>query len=311
MASSLEREQKDLYRCRVEHSEYAPVERVLAQSIADSTRAVWGFQNRTDFVTLTSGDQVVLQRYRHRQDAQRRVQVMQGLWEPAAESGIIIPRIREFDLDADPAWIIFDVLPGVPVPAAGEVALGGPGFPAMARLMGELLTAFRRLPTAGLQVDDLWADPGRLAAHGTRWAQEIPALAAVDRAPLDRLLRGFPSLFANRPVVLAHGDFAPMNVLTDGALMTGLLDFESVRLADPLFDVAWWAWSVSFAAPAVLEAAWPEFLAGAAIDPTDPDLPDRIHSLQVLRMLELLADETRLSPEIRGVVTDRLLSMLR
>jgi len=38
----------------VEHSEYAPVERVLAQPIADSTRAVWGFQNRTDFVTLAT-----------------------------------------------------------------------------------------------------------------------------------------------------------------------------------------------------------------------------------------------------------------
>ena len=38
--------------------------------------------------------------------------------------------------------------------------------------------------------------------------------------------------------MLAHGDFAPVNVVTDGTSLTGLLDFESVRLADPLFDVA-------------------------------------------------------------------------
>jgi aminoglycoside phosphotransferase (APT) family kinase protein len=31
-------------------------------------------------------------------------------------------------------------------------------------------------------------------------------------------------------VVLAHGDFAPVNVLTDGEKVTGLLDFEAVRL---------------------------------------------------------------------------------
>jgi aminoglycoside phosphotransferase (APT) family kinase protein len=46
-----------------------------------------------------------------------------------------------------------------------------------------------------------------------------------------------------------------VNVLTDGVSVTGLLDFESVRLADPLFDVAWWAWAVGFSSPSVLEAA--------------------------------------------------------
>lgn len=43
--------------------------------------------------------------------------------------------------------------------------------------------------------------------------------------------------------------------------MTGLPDFEAVRLADPLFDPAWWAWPAGFAGPGVLEAAWPAFLA--------------------------------------------------
>jgi aminoglycoside phosphotransferase (APT) family kinase protein len=111
--------------------------------------------------------------------------------------------------------------------------------------------------------------------------------------------------------VLAHGDFAPVNVLTDGTSLTGLLDFESVRLADPLFDVAWWAWAVSFASRSVLGAAWPAFLQGAGIDPSDQQLSARVHSLQVLRMLELVADETSLSPDVRRVVTNRLQVMLR
>lgn len=188
-------------------------------------------------MTLASDDRVVLQRYRHRQDAQHRVRVVRALREPAAAGGIVIPRIREFDLDADPAWVIFDVLPGVPVPAAGEMAPDGLRFPAMARSMEGLLppSGGCRLSAAGLQVDDLWADPGRLAAHGSRWAQGLPALATVDRAPLNCLLGDFPALFANRPVVLAHGDFAPVNVLTDGASVTGLLDFE-YRSASPILS---------------------------------------------------------------------------
>jgi len=253
---------------------------------------------------------VVVQRYRRRQDAEHRLRVMRALWTPAAEAGIAIPRILELDLDADPAWVVFDALPGVPVPEAGEAGLEGPRFPEIARSMGELLVIFRQLPTAGLELDDLWADPERLAESAARWARENSELGATERSALSDLLDDLPTHFAGRPIVLAHGDFAPVNVLTDGTSLTGLLDFESVRLADPLFDVAWWAWAVSFAPPSVLGAAWPAFLQGAGIDPTDPRLPTRVRALQVLRMLELVTDETGLSPEVRRVVADRLRTTL-
>lgn len=294
-----------------EESERALIERVLARRVAATTQAVWGFQNRTDIVTLDTGDRVVVQRYRRGQDAEYRLRVMRALRRPAAQAGIAIPRIREFDLAADPAWVVFDALPGVPVPGAGDAGLEGPRFPAMARAMGELLAGFRRLPTAGLQLDDLWADPGRLAARAGRWVQQLPGLAAGERGRLASLLDRLPTLFANRPVVLAHGDFAPVNVLTDGTSLTGLLDFESVRLADPLFDVAWWTWAVSFSSPAVLESAWPPFLQGAEIDATDPRLPARVRSLQVLRMLELLAGQPSLAPDVQHILDDRLHAMLR
>jgi aminoglycoside phosphotransferase (APT) family kinase protein len=294
-----------------EESERALIEGVLARPVADATQAVWGFQNRTDLVTLGSGDRVVVQRYRRHQDADYRLRVMRALGRPAAEAGIAIPRVREAGLDADPAWVIFDVLPGVPVPEAGDAGLEGPRFPAIALAMGELLARFRRLPTAGLDLDDRWADPGRLAAEAGRWAQGLTGLAAPEQAALAGLLGGLPALFAERPVVLAHGDFAPVNVLTDGTSLTGLVDFESVRLAAPLFDVAWWAWAVSFAGPAVLESAWPPFLQGAGVDVTDPELPARVRSLQVLRMLELLAGEASLAPEVGRIVADRLRATLR
>jgi hypothetical protein len=80
---------------------------------------------------------------------------MRGLRTRAAQAGIPLPRVRDFNLDGDPAWVVYEILPGVPVPEAGELGPGGPRFPQMARIMGELLAAFRRLPTAGLELDQL------------------------------------------------------------------------------------------------------------------------------------------------------------
>jgi len=145
------------------------IERVLARPVTEAVKATWGCTNRTDFVTLDSGDRVVVQRYRRRHDAEYRLQVMRALWAPASRAGIAIPRIRESCLDRDRAWVIFDALPGIPVPEAGDVAPGGPRFPDMARLMGELLSVFRQLPTQGLKLLGLWADPRRPTSRAADW----------------------------------------------------------------------------------------------------------------------------------------------
>ena len=109
----------------MDHSEHALIERVIARPVANATQAVWGFTNRTDIVTLAAGDRVVVQRYRRRQDAEYRLRLMRALWTPATEAGIAIPRIRESDLAAGPPWVIFDALPGVPVPEAGDAGFAG------------------------------------------------------------------------------------------------------------------------------------------------------------------------------------------
>jgi aminoglycoside phosphotransferase (APT) family kinase protein len=262
-------------------------------------RAAWGFTNKTDIVTLENGERIVVQRYRRPQDAAHRLRVMDALREPAAAAGIAIPRVRESNLDADPAWVVFEALPGAAVPDA--VRLDGPGFPEIARAMGELLAVFRELPTP--ELGDLWTDPQRLAAAGADWAEQV--LDPTERAKAAALIERVPVLFAGRPAVLAHGDFAPVNVLVDDGAITGLLDFEAVRLADPLFDVAWWAWSVSFGPREAFDTAWPEFLAGAGVDAADPDLPERLRALQVLRMLELVAGKI-LESGVARIVADRL-----
>ena len=285
------------------------VEQVVGQVVAEATTAAWGFQNRTEIVTLAGGDHVVVQRYRRSADAEYRLDVMGALRDAAAAVGIAIPKVLVFDLDADPAWIIFDALPGVPVPEV-DGGLEGPRFPPLARAMGEMLSAFRELPIEGFEIDQSWADSAGLAARAAEWAAALEVLDDSERAVVDGDLTRVAELFRGRPAVLAHGDFSPVNVLSDGTSLTGLVDFESVRLADPLFDAAWWQWSVSFSPPAVHEAAWPEFLAGAGIDANDPKLSARIRSLQLLRMLELLADGS-LGAGVQRSVANRLHTFLR
>ncbi len=148
-------------------------------------------------VTLADGQRVAVQRYRRREDAAYRLRVMQGLAGPAAEAGIPLLRVREFRLDDDPPWVIYDVLPGVPVPEAGELGPGAARFTRMAQMMGELLASFRRLPAASRHLDEqLWADPQRIAAAAASWAEQLPVTGA------GRLLDAVPGLFAGRPLVL-------------------------------------------------------------------------------------------------------------
>jgi aminoglycoside phosphotransferase (APT) family kinase protein len=292
------------------NADQVQLEQIVGEPIIAMTPGRWGFTNRTDIVTLAGGDQVVVQRYRRRKDSEYRLRVMQALRAPAAQSGIVIPAIRQFDLDADPPWAIFEPLPGLPVPEAGDASLDGPRFPFFARRMGELLARLRRLPTTGLALNDDWADPSRLAARAAAWVEGVPELSHQQRAALALVIDQWPTLFSDRQSVLAHGDFAPVNVLIDGESVTGLVDFESVRLADPLFDAAWWTWAVEFHDPSVLQRAWRPFLEGAEINPDEPQLAERIRALQTLRLLELVVDPNAIGSDIRRMLVNRLQAIL-
>ncbi|MFI5777985.1 phosphotransferase family protein [Nocardia sp. NPDC051570] len=288
----------------MDRSEFGWLEGALGQPVTDATPADWGFRNRTEMVTLGDGTRVVVQRFRRRADVERRMRVLDALRDPAAAKEIPIPSIRTADADADPPWIVFEELPGTP--AAEEVTPTSSQLPALAHSMGALLAAFSGLHCPDLELDDSWARPRYLAARADAWAECLaPALTPDQITTVEDVLDDLPDLFDGRPAVLAHGDFAPMNILAEGAKITGLVDFESVRLADPLFDVAWWAWSVSFAGPEVMAQAWPAFLQGLGMTTVDSALAQRIRYLQLVRMLEMLADHD-LAPDVWRTVHDRL-----
>lgn len=287
----------------------ALVEQALGRPVARIDGARWGFTNTTRMITLADGTSVVLQRYGTGEDAEQRIRVMRALRDRAAQLGLEIPRVLAVELEGASRWAILERLPGVPLVEAEDVGLEGPRFAIMAREMGALLARLQRLDVSDLELDSTWADPRRLAEAAARWGERLPRLGARERASLGTLVRDMPQLFASRPAVLTHGDFVPINVLTDGASITGLLDFEFTRLADSLFDPAWWAWAVHFGPPGALDEAWPAFLEGAGLDRGDALFDRRIHTLQVLRMCELLGTD-RLAPDVRGIVAGRLREML-
>ncbi|MGF6883200.1 aminoglycoside phosphotransferase (APT) family kinase protein [Nocardia sp. GAS34] len=287
----------------MDRADFGWLEQVLDQPIIDAAPATWGTQHDTAVVTLADGSRVVSQLYRRGADAERRMRIMDALRDPAADKGIAIPRIRRFEVEEDPPWIVFEMPPGEPVASRARI-------PVLARSMGEMLATFSELPCADVELDDMWARPRYLGARADAWAECLaPALSAEQSADLERALADLPALFDGRPAVLAHGDYVPNNILARGDVAAGLLDFDSVRVADPLYDAARWAWSVGLAGSEVLAAAWPSFLAGMGIDPAEPLLAQRIRLLQVVRTLEMLADDD-LAPGNWRVVHERLVSLL-
>ena len=92
--------------------------------------------------------------------------------------------------------------------------------------------------------------------------------------------------------------------------MVGLLDLEFARVADPLFDAAWWGWIVRYHHPTRWVAAFPHLLAAAGI-PDDELTHTRIALLQRLRCLEVVDYQLRTGrPEGAAMWSERLRATL-
>ncbi|WP_196814527.1 phosphotransferase enzyme family protein [Nocardia sp. BMG111209] len=286
--------------------EFGWLEVLLGRRIVGAAPTESGFRSRTDLLALADGRRVVLRRHYRRADVRRHEWLAAALRARAAGEGIAMPRITRSSPEADPTWAVFEALPGVPV----TDELDSPRFPVLAWEMGAMLSDFAELPCDDLNLDETWTRPRFLAARADAWAEcLLPTLGPAEYGELQAVLGDLPDLFEGRPTVLAHGDFVPGNILADGERVGGVLDFDEVRRADPLYDIAWWAWSVSFAQADSFAAAWPAFLDGAGIDPSEPALLPRIRALQVVRMVEMLAEHD-LGPDPWRIVHSRLLRTL-
>ncbi len=267
----------------------------------------WGFENRTAIVTLDDGRRLVVQQINSRASAGHKLHLARVLPDRLAAVGVRAPRLLAADPAADPPYAVREYLPGQP--GAGQMGTVE-GAIHVARAMGALLPRLALVATAGAGLSDTWASPIRLARNGQQQLDRCRGLLDdPTSAALAAALAEVPACFAERPAGFAHGDFCPVNVLLEtvdwrleasevnrasslqspvsSVSIVGLLDLEFARIADPLFDAAWWGWVVRYHHPERWVHAWPQLLAAAGIA-DDAETAARIRLIQRLRCLEMI-----------------------
>ncbi len=244
-----------------------------------------GLSNRTDVATLQDGRLVVVQRLADAALARHRVEVARDLGARLRPAGVPVPELLATDPAAHPPFIVTAHVPGRP----GSASLDDPREAmALGADMGRLHRAIASVATDGLRLPGAWARHADLARVAGHWlARTSGLLPAATRHRLADSIAVFPAAWTGRPVVLAHGDWAPVNVLVERGSVSGVVDWEFARLADPLFDPAWWNALVWTFHPSAWPHAWPSFAEAAGIGDDGATL-DRLGVLGSLRMLEVL-----------------------
>lgn len=265
--------------------ELAELSQLVGAPVLAAERRRWGFENDTRLVTLADGRLLIVQRLSVRAAAQRAIQLGYDLPERLAAAGLRTPRQLAADASVAQPYAVREYIPG----QIGASSMGDPaGVLMVARAMGALLPQLARVPAAGLGLADDWADPRRLAHQAKQQLERCRALLGPAGSEQLRATIGqLREHFAGRPGVFAHGDFCPVNVLLEQGRATALIDLEFARIADRLFDVAWWGWVVRYHHPAGWAAAWPVLLETAGITASAANAT-RVRILQQLRCLEML-----------------------
>jgi aminoglycoside phosphotransferase (APT) family kinase protein len=265
--------------------ELAELSAIVGAPVVAAERCGWGFENLTAIVTLGDGGRLVVQRILSRATAAHKLRLGQVLPERLAAVGIRTPRQIAADPDASPPFAVREYLPDEAAASRmGTVA----GAVSIARAMGELLPRLARVAAEGAGLDTAWASPARLAKQArAQIERQRDLLDDTAVAALEETIADLPARFADRPAQFAHGDFCPVNALVAGDRVTGLLDLEFARVADPLFDAAWWGWVVRYHHAERWVHAWPELLTAGGI-PNDAETSRRVRAIQRLRCLEMI-----------------------
>lgn len=273
----------------------ALVSEALGDRVTSVVSAPWGHTNRSWIVQTASHRRLVVQVYTDARAMERRMSAVDQL------VGIVdlpLPVVRAHgEVDGLP-WAVTDLLPGEPGYVAAGADLSAHGWSAMAASMGRCLRALQLAPTRTIDLPSVWDDPEALAMAAHDWLRHLgPHLHPSTVATVSRQIDELPESCPGR--VVCHGDFGPQNVLFEGDRVSGVLDLEDVRLADPLLDVAWWNWLVRAHTPRAFERGWCRFVVGAGLagELDHPRSGARVRRLITLRLLEAAERERRTRPE--------------
>jgi aminoglycoside phosphotransferase (APT) family kinase protein len=255
---------------------------LFPDGIAEAEPLGWGFTNISWRVTTVEGRRLAVTRLAHDTGPPPRAGVVQAL----RDSGLPVARA----VVRTPPWPdrirVSELIDGV----TGAALLGDPaGARLVGRLCGSVARRLSAIDPTGLGLPDEWADPKRIGATTRRRAADAgPDLAPAVRGRLAAAVERFPGVLAGRPAVVAHGDLVPVNVLARDGRLVGLLDLETIRVADPLLDAAWFDHIVGFHHPSVRAAARAGYAEGAELGLDDPVARTLLRVLATARILEIL-----------------------
>jgi aminoglycoside phosphotransferase (APT) family kinase protein len=181
--------------------------------------------------------------------------------------GFPAPRVLMHEVEPAPLgspFLIMERLPGETMWSAMAKA-GVPAFLAMPRRLAELHARLHRVDGKAL-VESARAfgiDPALMGVQA-----DVERLRRrIARQGLTGLLPGADWLIGNFPAsvqaeVICHGDFHPLNIMMDGARLSGVIDWANVVIGEPAYDVAALRTIALYVDPGV--PAWARGLAGMA-----------------------------------------------
>ncbi len=204
---------------------------------------VGGFETTTFAFSLTGAPTelsgpLILRRHQREGDpelARVESRVQNGL----AELGFPAPRVSTVCTDAGVLGGAFTIMERVRGRTMMEAMLG-PGVFRISAVLGRLHAQLHGID-ADLLRSRLLGAAARPAGFGLALdADEIARF--VDEAQLDGLRDGMRWLTDHRPapplrLAACHGDFHPINIMMSGRDVTGVLDWSSMRIGDPAWDV--------------------------------------------------------------------------
>jgi aminoglycoside phosphotransferase (APT) family kinase protein len=268
------------------------------------SRLGWGFRNESWKVELADGQRLAVTRMARAEAAASVVSLTRLVRPRLAAAGVPVPAVLQLGSKVPPGILVTDFVEGTP---GAELFDEREGPAVVGSVLGSTWRKLANVDPSGLALPVIANPPaGGRPSTAAALGRAEQWLTRSERRQLSAQIRAASDLLAGREPGFVHGDLAPVNVVIRDRTLAALLDFESVRLADPLLDAAWFYWIVAFHHPAQEAAAWRAFVTASGLDECDPTTRELLGILPLVRIVEILDDHG-----LSGGRADHWIRMLR
>jgi aminoglycoside phosphotransferase (APT) family kinase protein len=280
--------------------DWASLARALGSSIVSTLAPPWGDARAVTRIDLADG-RVVAARWLSGRGSEIEAQRLAERADRLREAGIGVAWPMDDIPSTNGAWVVAPWIVGTVGAAVLADAARRRSF---ARSMGRLATAVAAVDVRDMAVERTWVDPSMLAQRVGGAVSALgrdlgPAIARGLLADAQAVASDWTGAAEWEPG-LAHGDFAPVNVIVRPDDELVLLDLGGFRVAPRILDLAWWGWVVRYHHPAAWTDTWEAFLDGAGL-PTSPGIDALAVRVARLVLLERAAEATGPDNRIRWI----------